>query len=142
MAKAKNGDTVKVHYKGTLDDGTEFDNSDGREPLEFVLGIGQVISGFDKAVDGMKIDQTKKFTIPTEEAYGRYDDDKVCHLSFDKMPEDFKPKIGERVEVSDTEGKIITGTVTEILESSIVVDDNHPLASQDLTFKVTLVEIL
>ncbi|MBU1023312.1 FKBP-type peptidyl-prolyl cis-trans isomerase [bacterium] len=142
MAKAKNGDTVRVHYKGTLDDGTEFDNSDGREPLEFILGIGQVISGFDKAVEGMEIDESKRFTIPCEEAYGQYNDGKVFQLNFDTMPEDFEPEIGERVQANDTEGKVITGTVIEIQESSIIVDDNHPLAGQDLTLAVKLIDIL
>ena len=141
MAKAKKGDTVRIHYKGTLDDGTEFDNSEGRDPLEFELGSGMVIEGFDKAVMGMKPDESKKFTIPTEEAYGLHNDEKVHVLSFEDFPGYF-PKVGEQVEVRDTDDTKVIGTVVEVTEMNITIDANHPLAGQDLTFEVQLVEIV
>ena len=141
MAKVKKGDTVRVHYKGTLDDGTEFDNSDGRDPLEFEVGIGVVIEGFDKAVLGMEPDESKTFTIPSEEAYGLHDEEKVHVLSFNDFPGYF-PKVGEQVEVRDTDNKKVIGTVVEVTEMSLTVDANHPLAGQDLTFEVQLVEIV
>ena len=141
MAKAKKGDTVRIHYKGTLDDGTEFDNSDGRDPLEFELGSGMVIEGFDKAITGMKLAESKTFTIPTEEAYGRHDDEKVHVLGFEDFP-GYTPSVGDQVEVRDTDDKSVIGIVTEITEDNLTIDANHPLAGQDLTFKVQLMEIL
>ncbi len=137
----KNGDKVKVHYKGTLKDGSVFDSSEGREPLGFTVGAGEMIAGFDKAVVGMKMGQTKTVTIPFMEAYGPYRDDMKLEVSKDQLPPGMSPKVGDQLQMRQRDGRPIPVTVTTVSTKSITVDANHPLAGKDLTFEIRLVEV-
>lgn len=141
MSQAKSGDTVKIHYTGTLGDGTEFDSSAGREPLEFSLGSGQVITGFDSAVDGMAVGDSKTVTIPPGEAYGERHEQLVQQVPKTALPDDMKPEIGMQLQSQSPEGQIMNLVITEVAQESISVDANHPLAGQALTFAIELVEI-
>jgi peptidylprolyl isomerase len=141
MSKAKTGDTVKIHYTGTLDDDTEFDSSAGREPLEFTLGGGQVIAGFDNAVDGMTVGDSKTVTIPPAEAYGDRHDQLVQQVPKSSLPDEMKPEIGMQLQSQGPDGQVMNLVVAEVAEESITVDANHPLAGQALTFAIELVEI-
>jgi peptidylprolyl isomerase len=138
---AKDGNTVQIHYKGTLEDGTVFDTSRGRQPMEFTLGAGDVIVGFDKAVNGMRVGEVKTVTIPAAEAYGPRRDELVQIIGRDKLPENMEPSIGQQLEMSQPDGGTITVVVTEVSGGSITVDGNHPMAGKDLTFEIELVSI-
>ncbi len=142
MTQAKSGDTVRIHYTGTLDDGTQFDSSAGRDPLEFALGGGQVIPGFDSAVDGMAIGDNKTVTIQPEEAYGQRHEQLVQQVSRSALPDDMEPAVGMQLQSQSPEGQVMMLVVTEVEEESITVDANHPLAGQALTFDIELVEIV
>jgi peptidylprolyl isomerase len=141
MSQAKSGDTVKIHYTGTLDDGTEFDSSAGREPLEFALGGGQVIAGFDNAVDGMSVGENKTVTIPPGEAYGDRHEQLVQEVPKTSLPEDMQPEVGMQLQSQSPDGQIMNLVIAEVADESITVDANHPLAGQALTFAIELVEI-
>jgi peptidylprolyl isomerase len=141
MSQAKSGDTVKIHYTGTLDDGTEFDSSAGREPLEFAIGSGQVIPGFDSAVDGMTVGDSKTVTIPAGEAYGERHDQLVQEVPKTALPDDMKPEIGMQLQSQGPDGQVMNLQVTAVEVESITADGNHPLAGQALTFAIELVEI-
>ena len=140
MAQAKDGDTVKVHYTGTLEDGTVFDSSRDRDPLEFTLGSGQVIPGFENGILGMDIGETKKVTISPEEAYG------VRHPGWPKevkkeiLPPGFKPTVGSFLQVQQPDGSVIQVIIAHVGDDEITLD-NHPLAGQALFFDVELVAI-
>ena len=138
---ANDGDTVKVHYTGTLEDGTVFDTSRGREPLEFTLGEGTIIPGFEETVKGMQVGQTKTVTIPAEEAYGPHRDELVMVIERDKLPEGLNPAIGQQLEMQQADGGTAVVVVTDVSETTITIDANHPLAGKDLTFEIELVEI-
>jgi len=138
---AKDGDTVKVHYTGTLDDGSIFDTSRDREPLEFILGSGSMIAGFDRAVNGMQVGEIKTVTIPTNEAYGPHREELVLIIERDRLQEGLEPTIGQQLEMRQPDGRIITVVVTNVSDNSITVDANHALAGKDLTFEIELVEI-
>ena len=142
MATAKSGDTVRIHYTGTLDDGTQFDSSSGREPLEFALGGGQVIPGFDSAVDGMAVGESKNVTIAPDDAYGQRHEQLVQEVPRDILPDDMDPAVGMQLQSQSPDGQVMNLTVTEVLEEKITVDANHPLAGQSLTFAIELVEIV
>ncbi len=142
MSQAKSGDTVRIHYTGTLEDGTQFDSSAGRDPLEFSLGSGQVIAGFDTAVDGMSVGESKSVTIPPEEAYGERHDQLVQQVPKSALPDEIDPAIGMQLQSRSPEGQVMNLVVTEVDEQSITVDGNHPLAGQSLTFAIELVEIV
>ncbi len=137
---AKNGDKVKVHYKGTLEDGTQFDSSEGRDPLEFTLGANQVIPGFEKAVDGMESGDKKTINIPSDEAYGQYRDDMVVDVPRNMIPGNIDPQPGLQFMVPTRDGGGQPVTVLEMSEDSIKLDANHRLAGKDLTFEIELVE--
>lgn len=141
MAKASSGDTVKVDYTGRLDDGTVFDSSEGREPLEFTLGSGQVIPGFDRGVNGMEVGEEKTITIPSEEAYGPHIDDLVAEIDKESFPPDIDLNVGDMLRLRQPDGRAIAATVVDIKDDSVTLDANHPLAGQNLTFDVKLVEI-
>ena len=141
MSQAKSGDTVKIHYTGTLEDGTEFDSSAGREPLEFAIGSGQVIPGFDNAVDGMTVGDNQTVTIPAGEAYGERHDQLVQEVPKTALPEDMKPEVGMQLQSQGPDEQIMNLLVTAVEVESITVDGNHPLAGQALTFAIELVEI-
>ncbi len=136
------GDTVRIHYTGRLDDGTEFDSSEGREPIEFTLGAGQVIPGFEKAILGMEPGETKTFTIPSDEAYGPYRPELVHRVPRGQIPPQVQVYPGARLEARDQGGNRIALTVLEVSEEEVVMDANHPLAGKDLTFEVRLVEVV
>lgn len=142
MAQAKNGDTVRVHYRGTLKDGTEFDSSEGRAPLQFQVGSGQVIPGFEKQVEGMAVGETSTLTIPADEAYGPRDERQIQVVPRSALPADMELYIGSGLTATTPDGNQIQLTVIEMNDDSITVDGNHPLAGHDLTFEVELVEIV
>jgi len=142
MTQAKSGDTVRIHYTGTLDDGTQFDSSAGREPLEFAIGGGQVIPGFDSAVDGMAVGENKTVTIPPDEAYGQRHDQLVQQVSRSALPDDMEPAVGLQLQSQSPDGQVMNLVVTEVADESITVDANHPLSGQALTFAIELVEIV
>ena len=141
MKKAEKGDKVKVHYKGTLEDGTVFDSSENRDPLEFTIGSGQLIPGFDKGVTGMEINEKKTINIPAAEAYGERKDNLVLDIPKADLPEGLSPEEGQQLQMKNQEGQSFVVTVTDIQDSSITIDANHPLAGKDLTFDIELVEI-
>ncbi|MFC1956639.1 peptidylprolyl isomerase, partial [Chloroflexota bacterium] len=137
----KDGDTVKVHYTGTLEDGTVFDSSVEREPLEFTLGAGEMIPGFEEAIMVMQVGQSKTVTIPADEAYGPHLASRILLIEREQLPEELNPEVGQRLQMRQTEGPTIPVIVTEVLETAIVADANHPLAGKDLTFAIELLEI-
>ena len=140
MASAKSGDTVRVHYTGKLEDGSVFDSSDGRDPLEFTVGSGQVIPGFDQAVAGMKPGEERQVKIPAAEAYGDRKDDLVIVVERAQLPPDIDPAVGQQLQLSQ-EGRAFVVTVADVNEQNITLDANHPLAGEDLVFELQLVEI-
>ncbi len=141
MGTAENGSTVRVHYRGTLEDGTLFDSSEGREPLEFVVGEGQVIPGFDAAVRGMAVGERRETTIPSEEAYGAIRDDLLMTIPLDRLPAGIEPREGDTLQATTREGQTIPVRVARIEDDGVVLDANHPLAGRDLTFELELVSI-
>lgn len=141
MSDAKTGDTVKVHYNGKFDDGEVFDSSEGRDPLAFKLGEGSVIQGFEEAVTGMTVGDTKEQKIPAEMAYGPYFDDLSLDVKKDQLPADMVPAVGQQLEVGQEDGSTVPVRITAIAEDSITLDANHPLAGKDLTFNITLVSV-
>ena len=141
MSEAKNGDNVKIHYTGKLDDGTVFDSSANSEPLQFTLGKGQVIPGFEQAVIGMNIGETKTTKIPPDKAYGQYRKEMVLEVSKTDLPKDIEVQIGQQLQINQPSGQTFVVTATNISESHITLDANHPLAGKDLTFDIKLVEI-
>ncbi|MFC1955017.1 trypsin-like peptidase domain-containing protein [Chloroflexota bacterium] len=140
-AEVKDGDTVKVNYTGTLEDGTVFDTSLEREPMEFTLGQGQLIPDFEQAVIGMKVGESKTVTIPAERAYGPYINELIMVIDREDLPEGLNPEVGQRLGAKGTDGKDRTFTVLDVSDTSITLDANHPLAGKDLTFEIELVEI-
>ncbi len=141
MTVAEQGNKVKIHYTGTLDDGTTFDSSEGREPLEFTLGSGQVIVGFDEAVAGMRVGEKKDVKIPVEKAYGPRNEEMVIEAPRQHIPADIHPEIGQKLQMGGPNGEVVLVTVVEVTESHVKLDANPPLAGQDLNFKIELVEI-
>jgi len=142
MSNAKSGDTVKIHYNGTLDDGSQFDSSAGRDPLEFEVGSGQVIPGFDKAVEGMAVGDSKNVRIEPDEAYGQRHEQLVQEVDRSLLPDDLDPKEGMTLQSSSPDGQTMQFMVTAVAEETITVDANHPLAGQVLSFDIELVEIV
>ncbi len=142
MAQAKKGDTVKVHYTGTLEDGTVFDSSADRKPLEFTIGAGQVIPGFDVAVLDMAIGEVKVSVIPAEEAYGTHSTELVTDVDRERFPADMELELGQQLQVGLADDQQAIVMVVDISDTVVTLDANHPLAGQDLTFEIELVEIL
>lgn len=141
MKVVEENDKVSLHYKGTLSGGEMFDSSEGREPLTFEVGSGQVISGFDKAVRGMQVDQAKTFTIPSDEAYGDVKEELIYEVPKSSIPADLNPHQGQRLVSNLEDGRQIPVTVAQVTDESITLDANHPLAGKDLTFDITIVAI-
>jgi len=141
LSKVKEGDTVKVHYTGTLTDGTVFDTSEEREPLEFTLGQGQLIPGFEKAVVGMNVGDSTEVEIPSDDAYGESREDLVISVPKDQLPDDVEPQVGMQLQVNQQDGQPIPVRITDVGEENLTLDANHPLAGQDLKFEIELVEI-
>ena len=142
MSQVKSGDTVQVHYTGKLDDGTQFDSSVEREPLQFAVGEGQVIAGFDKAVEGMAVGEKKSVRIPAEEAYGQRHEQLVQDVPKSALPDDLEPVVGMQLQAPEPSGQVMRLVVVAVAEDSITVDGNHPLAGEALNFDVELVEIV
>ncbi|MEO1391283.1 MAG: peptidylprolyl isomerase [Cyanobacteria bacterium J06634_5] len=142
MAQAKSGDTVRVHYTGTLNNGQVFDSSKTRDPLEFTLGTGMVIAGFDAAVTGLSPGESVTKTIPVAEAYGPYQEEMVAEIERENIPADFELEVGQRLQMQVPNGEAMAVTITDIKGDMITLDGNHPLAGQDLTFELELVEIV
>jgi len=142
MKQAQAGDTVRIHYSGTLNDGTQFDTSEGSDPLEFAVGSGTVIAGFDKAVEGMAVGESKSVKIPPEEAYGPRHDQLVQEVPKTALPDDIAPAVGMQLQGKSADGQVMNLVVTDVGEAEITVDANHPLAGQELTFDIELVEIV
>jgi peptidylprolyl isomerase len=138
MAQAKQGDTVRVHYTGTLDDGTIFDSSQGRDPLEFTIGQGRVIPGFEQAVVGMGLGESRMAQIPVDQAYGPRDEHMVLEIDRQQVPEDVELEIGDQIQLRRRDGGTSIVTVTAMTESNVTLDGNHPLAGEDLTFDIKL----
>ncbi len=141
MPQARLGDRVVVHYTGMLQDGTVFDSSRGRDPLAFTLGTGEVISGFETAVEGMQAGETKETTIVPNQAYGDYQDDLQFTVDRTQLPAAIDPKVGEQYQMRQADGQTIVVTVHTISSDEVVFDANHPLAGQELTFQIEVVDI-
>lgn len=142
MQQVKNGDKVKVHYHGTLSDGSVFDSSEGRQPLEFEVGSGQVIPGFDNGVMGMQKGDKKTIQIPANEAYGDVQEDMIMEFPRDKFPADMVPEIGMQLNMSNGAGQQFPVVISEVKADVVMLDANHPLAGKDLIFDLELVEIV
>src|SRR6187401_1527136 len=141
MQRVKSGDRVKVHYHGRLTNGETFDKSEGREPLEFEVGSGSVIKGFDEGVTGMSVGEKKTITIPFDEAYGPRNPEMVIEMPKENFPKEMELEVGMPLMMSDQEGHQFQVAITEIKENSVMLDANHPLAGQDLVFDLELVDI-
>lgn len=139
--EAKKGNSVKVHYTGKLKDGTVFDSSKDREPLEFTLGEGMMIAGFENAVVGMQPGDKKIAEMPVDEAYGQPREDMLIEIEKAQVPEDIKPEVGMQLSMSNAEGQPVPVKIAEVKDSTIILDANHPLAGQDLVFELELVEV-
>ncbi|MCB2218611.1 FKBP-type peptidyl-prolyl cis-trans isomerase [Desulfofustis glycolicus] len=141
MTVAVQGNTVKIHYTGTLDNGSVFDTSEGREPLEFTLGGGQVIAGFDEAVTGMAVGEKKSVKIPVDKAYGPRNEELVIAAPKEHVPADINPEVGQKLQMGGPNGEMVVVTVVEITDSHIMLDANPPLAGEDLNFDIELVTV-
>lgn len=141
MSQAEKGNKVKVHYTGTLTDETIFDSSREREPIEFTVGAGQMIAGFDAAVVGMKVGDSKKVNIPAKEAYGAKNEEAMIKVPKSQLPEGMDPQVGMQLEATQQDGRSQVLIVAEVLEEEVVLDANHPLAGKDLVFDIEMMEI-
>ncbi len=141
MAQAKAGDTLSIHYTGTLADGATFDSSEGRDPLTFELGSGQIIAGLDAALDGMSVGEKKTVTIPADQAYGPHHPEAIQNVPREAIPADIPLDLGTELQVQTPDGQTMGVTVTAVTEEEVTLDANHPLAGKDLTFAVELVSI-
>lgn len=141
MPEVKEGDTVQVHYTGKLDDGTVFATSTESDPIQFEVGAGQLIPDFEKAVVGMNPDESKTFTVPAQDAYGEHRDDRVVEVSRQQLPDEIDPNVGQELQLRQQDGRPIPVRVTQVTDSSVTVDANHPLAGEDLTFEIQVVGI-
>ena len=135
------GNTIKIHYHGRLNDGTVFDSSNGRSPLEFTVGAGSVIKGFDEGVKGMAVGDKKTIEIPFVDAYGPEDPSMIIEFPKDRLPEDLHPEVGMQLNMNNASGEQFPVVVTEVTADAVVLNANHPLAGKDLIFDLELVEI-
>lgn len=141
MAKAQKGSKVKVHYTGKLDDGEVFDTSYHSSPLEFTVGSGELIKGFDQCVDGMEIGEKRSVAVPAEEAYGPHLENLVVNIPIDNIPENITPEVGHYLELKNHNGETARALIVQINDTAVTVDLNHPLAGKELNFEIELVEI-
>ncbi len=141
MSITKEGNTVKVHYTGTLKNGEVFDSSKEKEPLEFKLGEGQLIPGFEKAVIGMNVGDSTTINIPSAEAYGDKREDLLIAVPKDQLPTEIEPQIGMQLQVNQENGQPVPVRIADITETELKLDANHPLAGEDLTFDIELVNV-
>jgi len=141
LATAKTGDTVRVHYTGSLTDGTVFDSSREREPLSFQVGAGQVIPGFNDAVEGMEVGDKIDVTVESKDAYGDYREDFVINVNPTDIPDEIDPEVGMDLQLHQEDGGAIPVKITEVTDDAVTLDANHPLAGKDLKFEIELVGI-
>jgi peptidylprolyl isomerase len=141
MTQVKAGDTVAIHYTGTLADGETFDSSEGREPLEFTVGSGQIIPGLDNAIPGMAVGEKKSVAVPCADAYGETDPNAKQAVPRDQVPPEIPLEIGMQLQMQSPDGQAIPVTVAELSEEEVTLDANHPLAGKDLNFDIEVVEI-
>jgi peptidylprolyl isomerase len=141
MTEVKHGDTVRIHYRGTLADGTEFDSSAGRDPLEFTVGSGEIITGLDRAPPGMAVGDRKTVTIAPEDAYGPRQPGASQAIARDQIPAEIPLALGTALQMRTPNGGMVQVTVTEVMEDSVTLDANHPLAGRELTFGFEIVSI-
>jgi FKBP-type peptidyl-prolyl cis-trans isomerase 2 len=142
MPKAKEGDTVVVHYTGKLADGCIFDTSRNADPLRFTMGEGRMIPGFEEAIIGMSPGESKTVEMPPEKAYGKYREDLLLTIKRSDLPEDIVPELGMDLEICAVNGRMVPVQITDMDEEVVCLDANHPLAEQTLTFDIALVEIV
>lgn len=142
MSKVKNGDTVKVHYTGKLEDGSVFDSSESRDPLEVTLGEGKLIPGFENAVIGLEVGDKTTANIASNDAYGDRREDLEVTVERAQLPEEITPEVGMQLQLNQPDGQPVPVQVTKVEEENIVIDANHPLAGKDLTFDIELVDIV
>lgn len=143
MGQAKSGDTVAVHYTGKLDDGTVFDSSENRDPLQFAIGAGHVIPGFEEAVIGLSPGESITQTIPAEQAYGPYRDEMVMVVEREQIPPEIPLDVGQQLQLQGPAGQPpLPVLITDVSATQVTLDANHPLAGEDLTFEIALVEIM
>ena len=143
MGQAKHGDTVKVHYRGKLHDGSVFDATFDREPLQFTIGEGQIVPGLEEAVVGMNPGDSKTTELPVEKGFGPHREDLVVVVAKNKLADlDLEPKEGELISIPQSDGPPVDATVVEVTESEVTMDFNHPLAGEDLSFDIELVDIV
>jgi peptidylprolyl isomerase len=142
MTQAKSGDVVRIHYTGKLDDGTPFDSSEGRDPLQFKIGEGSIIPILEEAVVGMAVGDTGTVNVAADDAYGPRRDEAIQTVERSMIPENVDLTIGGRLQATAPNGQQLVLTVIEVSESSVTLDANHPLAGEDLTFDIELVEIV
>jgi FKBP-type peptidyl-prolyl cis-trans isomerase 2 len=141
MKSATTGSVVKVHYTGKLDDGTVLDSSRERSPLEFTIGSGQLIKGFDNAVNGMETGEEKTVKIPAVEAYGEHRSDLLVEFEKKQFPENADPKVGYQLDLKSPDGRVVNAVITSVEDDMVTLDANHPLAGKDLTFEIELVDV-
>jgi len=141
MEQAKSGDKVKVHYHGKLRNGETFDSSNGREPLEFTVGTGQVIKGFDEGVKGMEVGEKKTVEIPAEDAYGSRQEEMVIDFPLSNFPPDITPEVGMTLQMHNENGQELPVMVTAVNADTVTLDANHPLAGQELIFDIEIVDL-
>ncbi len=142
MTEVKAGDTVRIHYTGTLSSGATFDSSREREPLEFTVGSGEIIPGLDTAVPGMQVGEAKTVTVAADEAYGQKDPQAVAPVPRAEFPDHIPLEPGTQLQVQDGSGKVAQAMIAQVMEDTVLLDMNHPLAGEDLTFDIELVEIV
>lgn len=142
MSKVKNGDTVKVHYTGKLEDGSVFDSSVERDPLEVTLGEGKLIPGFEDAVIGLEVGDKTTASIASADAYGERREDLEVTVERSQLPEDIEPQVGMQLQLNQPNGQPVPVQVTKVEDENIIIDANHPLAGKDLTFDIELIEIV
>jgi FKBP-type peptidyl-prolyl cis-trans isomerase 2 len=142
MTQAKQGDTVRLHYTGKLADGTVFDTSLNRHPLQFTIGKGQVIAGFEQAVVGMNTGESRTATIPVDQAYGPRREDRIMTVERGTLPADLNPEVGQRLEMTQMDDQTLLVTVKTVTDTTLTLDANHPLAGKDLTFDLQLISIV
>ena len=141
MSQAKSGDTVRINYTGTLTTGETFDSSEGRDPLEFVVGSGQIIPGLDAAIPGMAVGDTKKVEVPCAQAYGETNPDARQSVPRDQIPDNIPLDLGTQLQMQTPQGQVMQVVVAEVTDAEVTLDANHPLAGKDLVFDIEMVGI-
>ena len=142
MAAVKKGDTIRIHYRGRLEDGTVFDSTDGGASLELTVGKGEFLAGLESGLLGLETGKTKTLFIPAEEGYGVHKKERVFEYDRSRLPEGFQPTVGQQMQMYRADGQAVTVTLVGVSESTVTMDCNHPLAGKNLIFDITLEEIV